>query len=286
MLRVSVHSGPPSEASRFNRTDWIDIGYQKLDARAEYKIVLVENGVGARESVFLNSYPRWSASLWDLAARALALALFTARPATKARVGTEPSAKDASGEAIQIEDVTPGPSVRPPPARVEAIDVRVPRAELVGRKCAFADMTTALITHYPSTGVGGRRLGTMVIAQHRKRRGNYGMSVQEDPLARKIIPPFYFMPSRLRPAELVLRACLNMLSGDIDRMPDCPTIHLPKTDIIRGETFVPIHRLDEPARTGFLRWLHATQRTPKPARGASLGRVPAKLYVEFLCTAV
>ena len=92
MLRVSIHSGLPSEASRFNRTDWIDIGYQTLNAQAEYKIVLIENGRGAREPVYLKSYPRWSSSLWDLAARTLALSLWTARPAQTVRAVTPPSA--------------------------------------------------------------------------------------------------------------------------------------------------------------------------------------------------
>lgn len=286
MLRVSIHSGLPSEASRFNRTDWIDIGYQTLDAQAEYKIVLIENGKGAREPVYLKSYPRWSSSLWDLAARALALSLWTARPAHAVRAVIQPSAWDATGEPIQVDDVTPERQDRHQPARVEAWDVSVPIAEDVGSRCAFAERTTALITHYPSTGPGGRRLGTLLIAHDPKVRGMYGASVAEDPLARRVIPKFMFAPGYLRPAELVLRACLHILAGHINRMPDCPTVHLPKTDIIGGETCVPIHRLEEPARTGFLRWLHATKQTPKPARGASLGRVPAKLYVEFLCTAV
>lgn len=286
MLRVSVHSGLPSEASRFNRTDWIDIGYQTLDANAEYKIVLIENGKGAREPVYLKSYPRWSSSLWDLAARALALSLWTAQPVRTGRVGIEPSATDAAGQPIQVDDVTPERRGRQQPARFEAWDVTAPIAEDVGSRCAFAARTTALITHYPSTGTGGRRLGTLLIAHDPKARGMYGASVAEDPLARRIIPRFMFAPRYLRPAELVLRACLHILTGHINRMPDCPTVHLPKTDIIGGVTYVPIHRLNEPARTGFMRWLHATRQLPEPARGASLGRVPAKLYVEFLCTAV
>jgi hypothetical protein len=40
MLRVSIHAGPLATISRFNRLDWLDIGYQQLEANADYKIVL------------------------------------------------------------------------------------------------------------------------------------------------------------------------------------------------------------------------------------------------------
>ena len=30
MLRVSIHAGPAREVSRFNRVDWLDIGYEEL----------------------------------------------------------------------------------------------------------------------------------------------------------------------------------------------------------------------------------------------------------------
>lgn len=72
MLRISVHAGLPSGASRYNRSDWLDIGYERLDADAEYKIVLFQAGIGACEPILLTGYPRWSASLWDLIARAIA----------------------------------------------------------------------------------------------------------------------------------------------------------------------------------------------------------------------
>ena len=286
MLRVTVHAGRPSQATRFNRQDWIDIGYQKLGVEATYKVVLWEQGIGARQPVYLESYPRWSSSLWDLVARAIALALWTAPPALDARAEEPPSAVDEKGEPIQIDDVTPIPPRRPPPA-TKAGKVQVRPPDFVGSRCAFATLTTALITHFPSTGVGGRRLGTMVIAQHRTKRGFYGVSVDEDAHLRKIDTPIVFMPRFLSPIELVLRASLSLLTGGhLDRLPDCPSVHVPRTEIIKGVTYVPIHRLDEPAKTGFQRWLLATGQMPKPARGASLGRVPAELYTEFLRTAV
>ncbi len=287
MLRVTIHSGLPSEACRFNRTDWLDIGYQRLGTSADYKVALVENGKGARQPVILAGYPRWSSSLWDLTARAIAISLWTTPPAHDIRQGFEPAAFDSDGESIRIDDVTP---VDPAPSRqlrtTDAKEVEVQPADIVGRRCAFATHTTALITHLPSRGVGGRRLGTMLIAHHRKKRGVYGISIEEDTRTRKIEKPFFFMPPFLRPAELVLRAALNMLTGDINRLPPCPEYQVPRTDIIGGVVYLPIHRLEEPTRTGFLRWLHFTDQAPKPARNASLGRVPVDLYIEFLKTAV
>jgi hypothetical protein len=76
MLRVSIHAGPLAKISRSNRLDWLDIGYQKLAPAADYKIVLFKIGEGALPPVGLPSYPRWSASLWDLAARSIARSLF------------------------------------------------------------------------------------------------------------------------------------------------------------------------------------------------------------------
>jgi hypothetical protein len=75
MLRVSIHAGPLREISRFNRVDWVDIGYDQLGVLANYKVVLFNVGEGVSSPVRLSSYPRWSASLWDLTARAIALGL-------------------------------------------------------------------------------------------------------------------------------------------------------------------------------------------------------------------
>ncbi|MFO1414909.1 MAG: hypothetical protein U1F10_13565 [Burkholderiales bacterium] len=57
------------------RLDWLDIGYEKLDAIADYKVLLFQHGQGAGRPVILRNYPRWSDSLWDLVARAIARAL-------------------------------------------------------------------------------------------------------------------------------------------------------------------------------------------------------------------
>src|ERR1700733_9583240 len=75
MLRLSTHAGPLKAMSRFNRLDWVEIGYETLNRHADYKVVLFEVGNGARPQVVLRNYPRWSGSVWDLVARSIALAL-------------------------------------------------------------------------------------------------------------------------------------------------------------------------------------------------------------------
>ncbi len=66
MLRVSIHAGSLRTISRFNRLDWLDIGYNELGPLATYKVVLFKIGEGVVPPVYLPSYPRWSSSLNDL----------------------------------------------------------------------------------------------------------------------------------------------------------------------------------------------------------------------------
>lgn len=43
--------GPARAVSRFNRTDWLDIGYEELAPIADYKVALFQAGEGARPPV-------------------------------------------------------------------------------------------------------------------------------------------------------------------------------------------------------------------------------------------
>lgn len=285
MLRISIHSSLPSQASRYNRTDWIDIGYQDLKAFADYKIVLVESGKGARQPVHMKTYPRWSSSLWDLAARAMALAYWKAPPSLDIHRVPAFTATDQDGEPVPVEEVEKAKPVQEP-VRCEAWDVEVPLADDVGNRCAFAMRTTALITHYPSKGTGGRRLGTLLIVRDKKLRCLYRGSVEEDSRPRRILDEYMFAPAYLSPTELVIRTCLHALGSSINLMPPVPRVHWPEAEEVAGEKYVSIHRIGEPARTGFLRWLAALRLTPKPEMGASQGRVPMTLYAKFLSTAV
>lgn len=98
MLKVTLHNSTPSRASDRNVLGRLDIGYAKLDARADYKAVMFIAGVGEQRPVQLLDYPRWSASVWDLVTRVICLTLN----------GSEALALEnfSSGRGAFIDDLT------------------------------------------------------------------------------------------------------------------------------------------------------------------------------------
>lgn len=247
MLRVSIHAGPLAGITRFNRLDWLDIGYDKLAAVADYKVVLFNTSIGATDVVHLRNYPRWSASLWDLVARAIALAL-------------SPALSDA------VEAVQP--------------------AKTVEKRVAFAEAISAVIEHHPTYGRVGRRLAAMEVVRHGKTRGLYHARVEEDLQPSRSTVPFVFAPAYLSPAELIMRAALVGLTGDHSELPPRPTLRTPRSFNVDGKACVAIHRIHEPARTGFRRWLDRYGEPPSPHDGAPEGVAPEAEFVRFLQEAV
>jgi hypothetical protein len=75
MLKVSLHYATPAQVSAKNVLGRLDIGYAKLDLKADYKAVMFTTGVGEQAPVQLTDYPRWSASIWDLVSRVVCLSL-------------------------------------------------------------------------------------------------------------------------------------------------------------------------------------------------------------------
>lgn len=245
MLRVSIHAGPMADISRYNLLAWLDIGYEKLAPIADYKVVLFQSGVGATPPYTLASYPRWSASLWDLTARAIALGLNS----------------DERSEAVP--------------------EVTHPR-----KGCAFASEISALIEHLPGGRTIRRRtLASAFVRQVRRRRGSYEAHFDEHTMKRHRTESFLFTPEVLRPAELLLHACLVRLTGQ-QEMPARPGLCVPQAIEHEGLRYVPIHGLVEPARTGFRNWLHEHSEPPMEHEGAPLGIAPEPLYVKFLQSAI
>jgi hypothetical protein len=76
MLRVSIHAGSPAERSVANQLAVLDIAYLRRAALADYSVTFAARGAGEFAPAVLANYPRWSASLWDLTARALTQALY------------------------------------------------------------------------------------------------------------------------------------------------------------------------------------------------------------------
>ncbi|MBV8037349.1 hypothetical protein [Roseateles sp.] len=75
MLKLTLHASSPRNATPFNRVGMLDIAYEKLAARADYKALLWTAGIGEQAPVKLQNYPRWSASVWDLVIRIICLAI-------------------------------------------------------------------------------------------------------------------------------------------------------------------------------------------------------------------
>ena len=78
MLKVTVHSGLLASRNIGNQLAVLDVAYQKKAALADYVVALSLRGSGELAPAFLRNYPRWSASVWDLIARALAQTLYRA----------------------------------------------------------------------------------------------------------------------------------------------------------------------------------------------------------------
>jgi hypothetical protein len=247
MLRVSIHAGLLRDINRFNRIDWLDIGYEKLDAAANYKIVLFNVGVGATPVIPLLNYPRWSASLWDLTARAIALGL----------------SPDSTNRKEQVEPLEPR-----------------------GKRYAYAREVSAVIQHLPNTGLRIRNVGSMQIWQCSVTKGFYQAQIDEDLMPSITTKQFAFMPAFLRSAELVMRTALVGLTGSLETMPPRPPARLPTAEEIDGRLQVAIHKIREPARTGFIRWLYEIDSPPQEYAGMPEGVAPEAHFVKFLETAV
>jgi hypothetical protein len=200
--------------------------------------------------VGLPSYPRWSASLWDLAARSITRSLF-------------PVAEQNSG-----------------------LQEAVPPAVHVEKKRAFAEVMSAVIQHMPNAGPAVHRLGSMQIDEHKTSRCLYRAHIEEDLRPDRKTHEFYFAPGFLQPSELVLRATLFWLSGSIDVMPPRPVLQAPKGKMIDGKECLLIHQLKEPARTGLVRWLYHRKTPPALSPTAPEGIVEYATFHEFLEKAV
>ncbi|MBV8470358.1 MAG: hypothetical protein JOY60_10940 [Burkholderiaceae bacterium] len=75
MLKVTLHTAPPDKANAFNLVGRLEIGYAKLAAIADYKVAMLATGLGEVSPARVQNYPRWSASIWDLVARAVCISL-------------------------------------------------------------------------------------------------------------------------------------------------------------------------------------------------------------------
>lgn len=122
MLKVYIHGGTLDTRNLGNQLAILDIAYAKRGYLADYAVAMTIKGAGEVLPDMVTSYPRWSASLWDLVARALTRILYrddTCPPtkpvdrrcayATKMCIVVERSTLDdqglvlATGEVVQME---------------------------------------------------------------------------------------------------------------------------------------------------------------------------------------
>lgn len=246
MLKVSIHAGSLATAKRGNLLAWADIGYEKLEPVADYKTLLFQAGIGATMPTPIYKYPRWSASLWDLVARALALGL------------------------REDED---------------CLNEEVPPVIRERKRFAFAGEVCATIEHLPLATTERRTLGTAEIKQAGRVRGKYIARFSEHTMPEHVTQPFEYCPDVFQPAELLLRSSLIRLSGE-QTMPPRPALCVPTPISFNNEAYVPIHRLVEPARTGFVSWLLRQNQQPIEHAQAPQGIASTQLYIKFLTEAV
>lgn len=81
MLKVSIHIGELSTLATNNQLGVLDVAYSKQEALAQYMVALSMRPAGEYAPATVPDYPRWSASLWDLVARALTRVLYQAEQA-------------------------------------------------------------------------------------------------------------------------------------------------------------------------------------------------------------
>jgi hypothetical protein len=197
---------------RFTQRAWVYIGYEKLAPVADYKTVLFQSGFGASVPAPIYAYPRWSASLWVWTARSIAPALRT---------------------------------------DFDCLNAEMPYLEHQIKRFAFASKICALIEHAAPAGQSHRTLASVETAQVGRSRGTYVARFEAHTMARHVTAPFVFRPDYLRVAELVPHACLIRLHGKLE-MPARPALCILAPTEKDGRRYVPIHRLVEPARTGFV----------------------------------
>ena len=170
-----------------------------------------------------------------------------------------------------------------------SLPVEVPAAELLpefepgGKRCAFIHEMCAILEH--SANDTRNTLGLAHIKQVGRKRGHYVASFEEHTVKPFRTEAFEFAPAYFRPAELLLHACLQRLSGKAE-MPPRPGLCSPPPVQVDGLPYIQIHQLVEPARTGFRTWLRWFSEPAIEHPGAPLGVAPETLYVKFLCSAI
>lgn len=148
MLKVSLHSSVLAEATAANKMGWLDIAYKRLAGLADYRAVLFMQGQGTVAEATITDYPRWSGSVFDLVARAIAVAL-----QRKEELPAPPAQRRcayARVMSLAVEHV--GVAGPVPKRRLGTLDIRMTRRgryEAVMQEDIFGHRTASAILYAP-----------------------------------------------------------------------------------------------------------------------------------------
>jgi hypothetical protein len=250
VLHVSIHAGKLKDVCPGNRLDWMDIGYSRLAGTANYRVALFRVDRGPQPIRHLRGYPRWSAPVWDLVVRAIALSL------------------SPFGEGREKL-----PALQEVGKEVET-GKRKPRF-------AYADALCAVVTHKSDYGTADRNVASMQLT-YLGGEGMYRATLMEDRRADFAVDMFEYRPKFLMPCDLIARAALMAMTGRRDTLPPRPSFDLPGAHEIGGVPYVTIDLIPEPARTGFLRFMRQMKLKATPSPKGGEGAATEKLYLKFL----
>lgn len=146
---------------------------------------------------------------------------------------------------------------------------QAPPLKAPDRRCAYSTHLSAYIERATRTSQGVE-LGTADIVQTGRQRGVYTATFDEDILGKRSAQFAYGLKA-LQPLDLLLRAICHAYFGQ-DTLAPRPKLIMPPTLQIDGKQVFDVAALDEPARTGFLRYHGKEEAT----------LVPADDYAKFL----
>lgn len=153
-------------------------------------------------------------------------------------------------------------------------DGKVPPSSKPDKRCAYATRLCAVLEKH-TVQDKAVVLGHAELWQQGPERGIYSLTLREDILGERK-GQFAYGCKRLDPLDLLLRGlCWTLFQQDTPG--PRPKLILPTCITVDGEERFDLASLQEPARTGFGRFLAATRPTVVPSDW-----VAAKDYVQFL----
>lgn len=123
------------------------------------------------------------------------------------------------------------------------------------RQCAFIDDMTAVIEHCPDGADSRRAVIATAHVKRGRRKGQYTAVFTSDLQASMQSSVFVHTPLGLTPWDLLARA-YAWTAHERFELPPRPTLYTPIPVQYGGQVYVALEAINQPARTGVVRWLH------------------------------